>query len=244
MGISLQAVGDAAVKITFSGNVSLALNKAIQLFCQKVEATRIDGVIEWVPTFNAVTIYYEPRKISYHKLCEKIKSLHQKTLNQKEKTSRLIHIPVVYGGENGPDLQRVADYNQLSTAEVIELHQNGEYLVYMLGFLPGFPYLGGLDTKIATPRLETPRRKTSAGSVGIAHQQTGVYPIESPGGWNIIGKTPLQFFDKRNDQHPFLVQAGDRIHFYQISESKYVRIEKQIKTNTYQVKIEKGDDQW
>ena len=235
MNIALQAVGDAALKVTFSKVVSPALNRDIQMFCQKLQQVEWNEIIEWVPAYDAVTIYYLAHKISFHRLCEKIYHLHISPIEMKNVSSRLLHIPVTY---DGPDLQRVADYNELSIEAVMKLHQNSEYLVYMLGFLPGFPYLGGLDTSIATPRLEKPRAKTKAGSVGIAHEQTGIYPVDSPGGWNIIGKTPLRLFDSNNARSPFLFHSGDWIRFYAVSESEYERIENQVKENKFKVEME------
>lgn len=244
MNISLQAMGDEALKVTFLEEVSPALNREIQFFCQKLQEANINGLVEWVPAFNAVTIYYEPYSVSYQELYDIIFVLHQRTVKRDHAPNRRFDIPVVYGGKDGPDLKRVAEHNQLSVERVIELHQNGEYLVYMLGFLPGFPYLGGLDRTIATPRLETPRTKTFAGSVGIAHEQTGIYPVESPGGWNIIGKTPVQLFDLHHETSAFLFRAGDRVHFHSITESEYERITAQIKTKEYQVNVKEGDESW
>lgn len=234
MNISMQAVGDSALKITFKDEVSPKLNKEIQLFCQKLKVASVAGMVEWVPAFDSVTIYYEPQKILYKALCEKVSYLHEKSMEMKELPSRLIHVPVVYGGGNGQDLERVAEQNKISVDEVIKIHQTPEYLVYMLGFLPGFPYLGGLDTRIATARLENPRAKTVAGSVGIAHEQTGIYPVDSPGGWNIIGKTPIQLFDRRRG---FLFQGGDSVRFYEVSESEFTMIEQKINTNEFEIKI-------
>lgn len=240
----MQALGDEALKVTFLEEISPALNKQIQLFCQKLKEVKINGLVEWVPAFNAVTIYYEPYRISYQELYDTIFVLHERTVKQKHVPNRCINIPVVYGGEDGPDLQRVASYNQLSVERVIELHQNGKYLVYMLGFLPGFPYLGGLDKRIATPRLKTPRAKTFAGSVGIAHEQTGIYPVESPGGWNIIGKTPVPLFDLHHESSTFLFRSGDRVRFYSITESEYEHITARVKAREYQVNIGGGDGPW
>lgn len=147
----------------------------------------------------------------------------------------IVEIPVLYGGEYGPDIENIATHNNLSIEEVIKIHTSGEYLVYMLGFTPGFPYLGGMDKRIATPRLKTPRTKIPGGSVGIAGEQTGVYPIESPGGWQLLGRTPLNFFDPNNEK-PFLINAGEYIKFVQISEEEYHKIIEQIKNKTYVVK--------
>ena len=147
----------------------------------------------------------------------------------------VIHVPVLYGGEYGPDLQYVAEYNSLAEDEVIEIHSSSACLVYMLGFTPGFCYLGGMDQRIATPRRETPRLKIPAGSVGIADGQTGIYPIESPGGWQIIGKTPVRLFSP--DQKPeFLFNAGDYIQFFPVTVDEYKHILDEVSEGIYRVR--------
>ncbi|PAV31073.1 hypothetical protein CIL05_04575 [Virgibacillus profundi] len=232
----MQAVGDSAVKVNFTGRVTPELNTAIQSFCHKLEQVLIDGVIEWVPAFDSVTIYYQPQKLVYKEITEKINDLFEMPAVQNERSSRTIQVPVLYGGLYAPDLERVAEYNGLNVNDVIRIHQEKEYLVYMLGFLPGFPYLGGLDKRIATPRLEEPRAKTFAGAVGIAHEQTGIYPVESPGGWNIIGKTPLELFD----QDKFLFRLGDHIQFYSVEENVFAQIKEQIRNDTFKMIITEG----
>ena len=134
---------------------------------------------------------------------------------------RTVRIPVCYGGELGPDLGEVAAFHRLSPQQVIDIHTGGEYLVYMIGFAPGFPYVGGMSNKIATPRRKMPRLAIPAGSVGIAGEQTGVYPLETPGGWQLIGRTPLSLFNPQAKSAPSLLQAGDRIEFYAISRQEY-----------------------
>lgn len=139
----------------------------------------------------------------------------------------VIHIPVLYNLEMGPDLEEVASYNNLTIEEVVQIHTTNEYLVYMLGFMPGFPFLGGLDERIHTPRRSEPRVKINAGSVGIANNQTGLYPSDSPGGWQIIGRTPLKVFDQYSEPMT-LYEAGDYIKFYSIDETTYNQIESEI----------------
>src|SRR5699024_4926794 len=136
--------------------------------------------------------------------------------------SRMVEIPVLYGGDYGPDLDLVAHRNQLSTEEVIRIHSERDYLVYMIGFAPGFPYVGGMDERIEAPRKENPRQSIPAGSVGIAGKQTGIYPFESPGGWQIIGRTPAQLFLPESNP-PTLIQPGDRLRFVPIDEAEYVK---------------------
>ena len=146
----------------------------------------------------------------------------------------MVEIPTLYGGEYGPDLDHVADHNGLTPEEVIQIHSSADYLVYMMGFTPGFPYLGGMSENIATPRLQTPRTAIPAGSVGIAEQQTGVYPIESPGGWQLIGRTPVQLFDPQRDP-PVVVEAGDFIRFAPITETTYYVVQQQVQVGSYQL---------
>ena len=142
-------------------------------------------------------------------------------------------IPTLYGGEAGPDLEFVAGHNQLTPAEVVRIHSSVPYRIYMIGFTPGFPYLGGMSEKIAAPRLKTPRTKIPAGSVGIAGTQTGLYPVESPGGWQLIGRTPLQVFDPRSEQ-PFIYSAGDFLQFQPVSATEYESIRQDVERGVYQ----------
>ena len=141
-----------------------------------------------------------------------------------ENNAKVVEIPVCYGGEYGPDIEFVAKHNNLSVEEVIKLHTAPQYLVYMIGFCPGFPYLGGMDKRIATPRREVPRVKIPARSIGIAGEQTGGYPISTPGGWQIIGRTPIEMFNPKDEQNPSLLHSGDLVKFYAISEQEYLAL--------------------
>jgi KipI family sensor histidine kinase inhibitor len=152
-------------------------------------------------------------------------------------TPRCVQIPVLYGGDGGPDLDHVADHNSLTVDEVVSIHSRPQYLVYMLGFSPGFPYLGGMDERIETPRLDTPRTIIPAGSVGIAEKQTGVYPTATPGGWQIIGLTPLNFFDPDADP-PSLLEPGDLIRFVPIDQDEFDAIADEVKQSVYQTLTE------
>jgi KipI family sensor histidine kinase inhibitor len=149
--------------------------------------------------------------------------------------AEVIHIPTLYGGAYGVDLEDVANHNGLTPEQVINIHSGTDYLVYMLGFTPGFSYLGGMSEKIATPRLESPREEISAGSVGIAGKQTGIYPISSPGGWRLIGRTPVQLFNP--DRNPaVLLKAGQYVRFEAIDEKEYKAICEQIEKGAYSVR--------
>ena len=146
----------------------------------------------------------------------------------------LLKIPVLYGNDYGPDLEEVAEHNQLSEKEVVQIHTQQPYLIYMLGFMPGFPYLGGLDKKLHTPRRSEPRLKIEAGSVGIANNQTGLYPMDSPGGWQIIGRTPLKVFDL-NREPMTMYEAGDYIQFYEIDQEEYDQLSEDIRNGNFDI---------
>lgn len=223
MNISIQPLGDSGIKVQFHDEVTPELNRIIQVFCQKLTDYPIKGVSEWVPAFDSVGVYYDLHVISYAEIVGEIEKLRAKKADRKGYPVRLLHIPVAYGGEYGPDLNQVAEHNNCSMDEVISMHQSQECLVYMLGFLPGFPYLGGMAAEIATPRLEKPRNKIAAGSVGIADKQTGIYPVASPGGWNIIGRTPIKLFDREREES-ILFRAGDYVKFDAVSSEEFLRI--------------------
>jgi inhibitor of KinA len=151
---------------------------------------------------------------------EKVQQFWNEFQEQKQEKYNRVEIPVLYGAKYGPDLDRVCEYTGLSSGEVIKRHTAGNYLVYFIGFSPGFPYIGGMDETLATPRLDTPRKKVPLGSVAVANNQTGIYPIESPGGWNLIGRTPLPIFNI-NDPENSLVNIGDELHFRSISQDEF-----------------------
>ena len=143
--------------------------------------------------------------------------------NSEPPEAKLVEIPVLYGGNYGKDIQRVVQFSKLSESEIIQRHQTRKYLVYFLGFSHGFPYLGGMDQDLTTPRIQTPRKRVPQGSVAIAGGQTGIYPFSSPGGWNLIGRTPLKIFNISNP-HNSLIQMGDKVQFKSISKDEYERL--------------------
>ncbi len=185
-----------------------------------IDEEAIEGVLETVPTYRSLLIIYNRLALSPLNLKERLERL-EGTLQQISfPEPKLTRIPVVYGGSYGPDLDYVAQYHQISPEEVIRLHCSTPYLIYMIGFMPGFPYLGKLPESLVTPRLKTPRLSVPAGSVAIAQNQTGIYPMESPGGWQIIGRTPVKLFAPDNDP-PVLLKMGDSVQFYPISEEAF-----------------------
>lgn len=228
-------MGDGAIVMEFANEISKEVNARIRQTTKAIEKT-IEGVIEVLPTYRSITIFYRPDQITYDELVTKLQTIKEGN-EEGDSLSRRIEIPTVYGGEYGPDLAYVAQHASLSEEEVIRIHTGTDYLVYMLGFSPGFTYLGGLDERIATPRLESPRVKIPAGSVGIAGSQTGMYPSESPGGWQLIGRTPLKLYDPKKEP-PVFIQAGDYIRYVAITESEYAEIEEQVNAGRFQVKME------
>lgn len=188
-----------------------------------------------MPAYRSLTVTYDPEKVGYDDLVTKIKNLEatSKARASERKTRRIV-IPVVYGDDFGPDLIQVAQYHNLKEPQVIEIHSRNEYLVYMIGFIAGFPYLGKLPDEIVTPRLETPRLRVPQGSVGIAEDQTGIYPRQAPGGWQIIGRTPTKLFDPLW-QPPALLQPGDYVKFKPISSGEFRQI-KESEENAFSLR--------
>ncbi|WP_405097416.1 5-oxoprolinase subunit PxpB [Oceanobacillus sp. FSL H7-0719] len=230
----IEVYGDRGMRVQLGDSISKETNEQIRSLSALLEKENINGIIEWIPTYTSVTIYYDPAQISYETLEGRMNSLYGSLSQIDIPPAEVITIPVCYGGESGPDLQHVAEVNQLTEEEVIQIHTGSDYLIYMMGFSPGFPYLGGMSEKIATPRLASPRAKIPAGSVGIAGSQTGVYPSESPGGWQIIGRTPLDLYNPNSDR-PILLQTGNYVRFKQVSEKEYEKIVQAISEGTYLV---------
>ena len=178
---------------------------------------------ETIPAYASLLVKYDPFLTDYAALCDRLRALEKRLSASVVQTGKIVEIPVCYGGVYGEDLPFVAKHAGLSEKEVVALHSGQPYRIYMLGFLPGFPYLGGLNERLHTPRLSTPRTKIPAGSVGIGGKQTGIYPMESPGGWQLIGRTPLTLFAPGE---PLPYAAGDRIRFVPIDEDEFARIRK------------------
>ncbi|HAE80534.1 MAG TPA: allophanate hydrolase, partial [Lachnoclostridium sp.] len=220
----------------FGNEISKEINAQIRAFNILLKESGIAGIVETIPTYRSLLIQYDPGVISYKSLEGKLKKLLARLDSVEIPPSEVLEVPVLYGGEEmGPDLKFVAENAKMSEEEVIKLHSEPEYLIYMLGFTPGFTYLGGLNDAIETPRLKTPRVKIPAGSVGIAGKQTGVYPIDSPGGWQLIGRTPLKMYDADREK-PILPEAGQYIKFVPIDRAEFDRIAAEVEKGTYEVR--------
>ncbi len=220
-------VGDKALSIEFGKEISQEANLRVLTLDESLRKKPIIGVERTLPTYRSLLIYYDPLKISLKELQELLQQLEPTLIKTKLTSGRLIKIPVIYGGKYGPDLEFVAQHNNLSIEEVISLHSSTEYLVSMMGFTPGFPYLSGMVSEISAPRLTNPRLKVPAGSVGIAGLQAGIYPQDSPGGWRIIGWTSLKLYDPER-VNPILLEVGDRIRFLTVNEEEAGRLAEEV----------------
>jgi KipI family sensor histidine kinase inhibitor len=205
-------LGDSCISMQFGGAIDPLVNARCVALAELFVSLAMKGVHDVVPTYNAVTVHFDPRVADGRVLSAEMKRLSSEQASASESQARLVEVPVSYGGEAGPDLAAVAAFAGCTEGDAIRLHTSTPYRVYMLGFLPGFAYLGPVDARIAMPRLDVPRMRVSAGSVGIAGAQTGIYPCDSPGGWRIIGRTNLRLFDSTRAE-PFLLKAGDRVRF-------------------------------
>ena len=212
--------GDQGIMMEFGETISPEIHERIRAMLLALDGARPEGVVEYAPAYRSITLLYDPLATSFDRLRERLDELFRSSGDITLPAPEIVELPVCYGGRFGPDLAFVAESHHLSAEEVIRLHSGPDYFVYMLGFTPGFPFLGGLPEALHTPRLESPRKKVPAGSVGIAGGQTGVYPIASPGGWQLIGRTPVKLFDSGRDR-PFLIGAGNILKFKPIDEEEF-----------------------
>ena len=205
--------------VKFGDDISEDLHQQVFSFSNQLLQQSFNGINNVHPGYNSVLVTFD-KNIYSDTVLEKVQQFWSEFQEQKQEKYNTVEIPVLYGAKYGPDLDRVCNYTGLSSGEVIKRHTAGNYLVYFIGFSPGFPYIGGMDETLATPRLDTPRKKVPLGSVAVANNQTGIYPIESPGGWNLIGRTPLPIFNI-NDPENSLVDIGDKLHFRSISQDEF-----------------------
>ncbi|MBB6443594.1 5-oxoprolinase subunit PxpB [Bacillus benzoevorans] len=235
MDYQLTPMGDQAIMIILGDTPDEATLNKVQYLSSYLDNHPFDWIIEYIPAFTSISIMYNPMKIAckaltkkqlpYEYAREQLTPVLSQEISDHAMKRRVIELPVCYGGKYGPDLDFVAAANGLTSDEVIQIHSSGDYIVQMIGFSPGFPYIRGMSEKIAAPRKETPRLKIPAQSVGIGGKQTGIYPIETPGGWQIIGRTPLQLFQPELTP-PSLLRAGDKVKFHPISIEEFIKWEK------------------
>ena len=238
--IKILTAGDASLLIEFGEEISPEINAKITVTVQLMKEQHIEGVVDIIPAFCSLLINYDPRVLSYDDISKRMKRLLKMDIKAGESRRRVFEIPVCYGGQYGPDLANIAEHAGLTEEEVIKIHSSRDYLIYMLGFLPGFCYLGGLDERIHTPRLANPRLKINAGSVGIGGSQTGIYPLDSPGGWQLMGMTPVKTYDPDREV-PILLSAGDYIRFIPVDEEEYLRIKELVERDEYQCTVREGE---
>ena len=212
-------LGDSALLVQFGEAIDREVHNRVRRFAERITEHPTLSRLELTTAFTTACVFYDPTRISFADLCAQLQPLADEPIGCRAIESRVVEIPVCYGGQYGPDLAFVAEHNGLTEEEVIYLHAGGDYYIYMLGFAPGFPYLGGLPEQIATPRHATPRARVPAGSVGIAGNQTGIYPVATPGGWQLIGRTPLVLFRPWEDP-PSLLLPGDTVRFRAISPNE------------------------
>ena len=211
--------GDSAILIELGSEVDPEISSMVFALTDLIKDAGLNSDLEVLPTYRSVLVYYDPLVCSYAEMFDAVNGAVEGLVEPISVNSslKIVEIPVVYGGDDGPDLHFVADHAGITEDAVIELHSGTDYRVYMLGFSPGFPYLGGLDERIAAPRLKTPRVLVPAGSVGIAESQTGVYPNAGPGGWRIIGRTSVTLFDV-NSSAPSLITPATKVRFIPVDQ--------------------------
>ena len=205
-------LGDRALLLQMEDEIDITINQRVHALAALIDGSPLDGVIETVPAYSTLLIHYDPLLLTYATIRKWVRTRLDQVQEAISRKPRRIEVPVRYGGEYGVDLRFVADYHHLRVEDVIRIHSERTYTIYMMGFTPGFAYMGKLDETIVTPRLETPRTHVPAGTVGVAGSQTGIYPIDSPGGWRLIGYTSLRLFDPESES-PFLFSPGDEVRF-------------------------------
>ncbi len=241
--LSITPVAESAllVRLTDEERIDPATVARAAALADALETLAIPGVIEIVPAYTTVLVSFDPREVDPGELGDQIEQLASVTSHSDQAPGRMVTIPIAYGGQFGPDLDDVAAHAGLSADEVIARHAGGSYSVGVVGFAPGWAYLLGLPSELAMPRLSNPRTRVPPGSLGIGGDQTGIYPLATPGGWRLIGRTPLRMFDPARHE-PFLLKSGDRVRFEPISESTYIGMAAAVAVGAPMAEIEQGDD--
>jgi KipI family sensor histidine kinase inhibitor len=212
--------GDSALIVEFEDRIDAAVNARALAVAERLQAQPVAGVRDVVPTYRSVAVYFDPLQTSHNSLMARLEREAAHAVPSARPGSDVIRIPVCYGGELGPDLADVAAFGGIAEPLAVDLHTDATYRVFMLGFMPGFAYMGIVDARIAAPRRQTPRVRVPRGAVGIAGSQTGVHPVEAPSGWQLIGRTPVRPFDSTRDE-PFLMKPGDSVRFYAIDRTEF-----------------------
>ena len=226
-------IGDSALMVLIGEGVNPVINNVVHEVVRQIRDSEWPGIREVVPVYSSFVVHYDPFKLSPVPLATFIEEIYESVDSGKTSSVRKVILPTLYGGAFGPDLDSVGELTGCSAKEIINIHTDTDYLVYALGFSPGFPYLGDLDSRLHCPRLDSPRVEVPAGSVAIAETQTGVYPVPSPGGWRLIGRTPVLLFDPLEDD-PALLKPGDRLRFEAIeSEKEYKEIESKCRSGEF-----------
>ncbi len=236
MDIKVMPAGDSALVVEFGNEINEAVNEKVHALAKKIRQENIPGITEMIPTFRSLLVSYDMLQISYSKLSVMLSVLSRELEMNQAAHHRIVKIPCCYGARFGADLTDMERLTGLSREEIIELHSSVDYKIYMLGFLPGFVYLGGLDKRLEVPRLDTPRVRIGKGAVGIGGNQTGIYPMDSPGGWRLIGGTPVDLYDPERED-PVLLRAGEYIRFVPISIMDYYDIRQEILKGTYSLDV-------
>jgi inhibitor of KinA len=213
-------MGDRSLLVELGDEISPEVNRRVRELAVTLTEHPVEGLVETIPAYRSLLIIYDPLITNNATVTHWIEHLHGEIEGIQIPKPKTVEIPVVYGGEHGPDLEWVAQYHRIGPRKVIELHTGTIYQVYMIGFTPGFPYMGELPERLATPRRETPRTAIPEGSVAIAQRQTGIYPVESPGGWHILGRTPMKLFNPLQIP-PTLLEMGDLVRFFPIKKREF-----------------------
>lgn len=225
---AIESLGEAALLLRFGASIDEAVNQRVLGVWRALQDAAIPGVIESIPAYATLTVCFDPMHHDVAGLSVRLQSLLRGTVSLDPFEGRQVELPVCYEGEHAPDIDELAQHAGVSIAEVVRRHSETEYRVFFLGFAPGFPYLGGLDPALAMPRRDTPRLAVPAGSVAIGGAQTGVYPQRSPGGWRLIGRTPVRLFDPAREP-ACLLSPGDRLRFVPVTAAEFARLQSGVR---------------
>jgi inhibitor of KinA len=231
--------GDLAVSVELGDEISREVNARVLALEYLIRERRLPGVVETVPTFRALLVCYDPLVLGDEELVGRLRALLPEARPEVLPPARTVELPCCYGGELGFELEAAAMRIGLAPEEMARLHASGDYYVYFVGFTPGLPYMTGMPERLAIPRLETPRTRTPAGSVGIGGTQCSIYPVESPGGFWVLGRTPVRLYDPASPD-PILLRPGDRVRFRAIDRAEFDRIARAVAEGRYRVRIEEG----